>query len=392
MGLYLHRLSINLNQKVVTFLIESLENIMVRCYSTKSQDFFLQTASARRKRMKKWLVVAYLCTVSFSLSGEEKLANNKEIMVEGINQSPQYLYKILSARNWQATQNSKSVQLSAEDGVFVHFSTEDQLERIIEKYWADRPQFVILKIDANKLEGKLAFETNPGGTTKYYHLYEGFIPFNSILESKIVYQQPIDECDMRKLDIVQVGHPVLRQTARELSFEEIISPEIQNLIEAMKATMRAAPGVGLAAPQIGKSLQLAIIEDMDHSHLSAEQLAERNRYLVPFHVIINPRIYIEEFTDKIEFFEGCLSVPEFVGVVPRAESVRVECLNERGEPVVIQAKGWYARILQHEIDHLNGTLYIDKAQLPTLMTTENYVKLYNNKSVKEIQTALYLKR
>lgn len=214
---------------------------------------------------------------------------------------------------------------------------------------------------------------------------------SSILESKIVYQQPVDACDMQKLDIVQVGHPALRQTARKLSVEEILSPEIQNLIERMKATMRAAPGVGLAAPQIGKSLQLAVIEDMDHSHLNAQQLAERNRYPVPFHVIINPRIYIEESADKVEFFEGCLSVPEFVGVVPRAESVRVECLNERGEPVVIQAKGWYARILQHEIDHLSGTLYIDKAQLPTVMTTENYIKLFKDKSVKEIQTHLLLK-
>ena len=65
-------------------------------------------------------------------------------------------------------------------------------------------------------------------------------------------------------------------------------------------------------------------------------------------------------------------------------------MNERGEPVVIQAKGWYARILQHEIDHLNGTLYIDKAQLPTLITTENYVKLYKDKTVQEIQAALFL--
>lgn len=293
-----------------------------------------------------------------------------------INQSPRYLYKILSLRNWLATQNRKTVQLSAEDNAFIHFSTEDQLERIVGKYWSDAPQLVILKIDSTKLEGRLAFETNAGGTTKYYHLYDGFIPFNSILESKIVYQQPIEVCDRQNLDIVQVGHPVLRQTARELSVEEIISPEIQTLIETMKATMRAAPGVGLAAPQIGKSLQLVVIEDMDHSHLSAEQLAERDRHPVPFHVIINPRIYIEESTDKAEFFEGCLSVPEFLGVVPRAKSVRVDCLNERGEPIVIQAKGWYARALQHEIDHLNGTLFIDKAQLPTLTTTENYVKLH----------------
>ena len=331
---------------------------------------------------------AYLFAVLFSLSGNGLFATPETAMVEIMHQSPQCLYKILSFKNWQATQNRKTVQLSAEDDAFIHFSTEEQLERIIGKYWTDAPQFVILKIDSAKLEGKLAFETNPGGTAKYYHLYDGFIPFHSILESKIVYRQPIDACDLQKLDIVQVGHPVLRQRARELSVEEILSPEIQNLIETMTATMKAAPGVGLAAPQIGRSIQLVVIEDMDQRHLTAEQIAERDRYPVPFHVIINPRMYLEDSDDQAEFFEGCLSVPEFLGVVSRAKSVRVECLNERAEPVVIQAKGWYARILQHEIDHLNGILYIDKAQLPTLMTGENYVKLHKSKSIKEIQADL----
>lgn len=339
--------------------------------------------------MKKWLTIAYLCTASVSLLGNESV-NHKEIIMEKMDQSPQYLYKVLSLRNWQRTQNEKTVQLSAEDNAFIHFSTEDQLQRIIGKYWADAPQFVILKIDRSKIEGELILEANAGGNNKYYHLYNGFIPFSSILESRIIYQKPVDGCDMQKLDIVQVGDPVLRQIAKKLSVEEILSPEIQNLIGTMKATMRAEPAVGLAAPQIGKSLQLVLIEDMDHSHLNAQQLAERNRYQVPFHVIINPRIYIEESADKLEFFEGCLSVPEFLGVVPRAESVRVECLNEKAEPVVIHAKGWYARILQHEIDHLNGTLFIDKAQLPTLMTAENYVKLYKDKSIKEIQANLFL--
>lgn len=187
--------------------------------------------------------------------------------------------------------------------------------------------------------------------------------------------------------IVQLGDPVLRQVAKELSLDEILSPEIQDLIVLMTKTMRAAPGVGLAAPQIGKSLQLAVIEDMDHSHLSAEKLAERNRYPVPFHVIINPKLYIEE-TTEVEFFEGCLSMNDFAGLVPRAKSVRVECLNEKAEPVVIHAEGWYARILQHEIDHLNGIIYIDKAKLFTLMTTENYLRFYKDMNVKEIETTL----
>jgi len=328
--------------------------------------------------------------LSFSVFGYEEFTN-KEAMEEKIDQDP-HLYKILSLRNWLATQSRKTVILSAEDDAFIHFSTENQIERILNKYWADAPQLVILKIDRSQLEGKLVFEENKGGSTKYYHLYDGFIPFHSIVEAKIIYREPLDACDIEQLDIVQVGHPVLRKIARELSREEILSPEIQDLIQHMKTTMRAAPGVGLAAPQIGQSLQLAVIEDMDHSQLNAKQLEERNRYPVPFHVIINPRLYIEEYADTAEFFEGCLSVPQFVGVVPRAESVRVECLNELAEPVVIHAKGWYARILQHEIDHLNGTLYIDRAQLPTLITMENYVKLYKDKSVREVQDHLRLNR
>lgn len=308
--------------------------------------------------------------------------------MEEMHQPPDHLYKVLSLKHWQATQNGKTVQLSAEDAVFIHFSTENQLDHVLENHWADAPQFVILKIDTHQLQGRWRLETNPCGVTPDYHLYDGFIPFNSIIESKIVYQQPIEVCDLEKLDIVQVGHPVLRQTARELSVEEIKSPEIQDLIAKMKATMRAAPGVGLAAPQIGRSLQIAVIEDMDHRHLTPEQLATRNRHPVPFHVIINPRLYIEESAQNPEFFEGCLSVPDLVGVVPRAEAVRVECLNEQGEPVVIQAKGWYARILQHEIEHLSGHLYIDKVQLRTLTTTENYIKLHKDKSIHEVQISL----
>lgn len=334
--------------------------------------------------MKKLLVIISFCTISFLFSENEIFANHEKAAMEETNQSPQYLYKILSLRNWRATQHRKTLQLSAEDDAFIHFSTEDQLADIVRKYWADAPQYVILKIDSNQLEGRLTFETTSGAVSSY-RLYDGFIPFGSIVESKIICRQPIDAYDLHKVDIVQVGHPTLRQTARELSLEEILSPEIQQLIETMKATMKAAPGIGLAAPQIGQSLQIVVIEDMDLSHLSAEKLAERSRYPVPFHVIINPKIHLDESTPKIEFFESCLSIPEFIGVVPRAKSVQVECLNERGEPTVIQASGWYARILQHEIDHLNGTLFIDRVQLPTLMTIENYTKLYQHKSVQEIQ-------
>lgn len=191
-----------------------------------------------------------------------------------------------------------------------------------------------------------------------------------------------------KLNIVKIGEPVLRILARELSKEEILSPEIQQLIEEMKYTMRNAPGVGLAAPQIGIPLQLIVIEDMNHSHLTEKQIQERHRSKVPFHVLINPHLFIEEEEETVQFFEGCLSVPGLVAIVPRAKSVKVECLNEHAELIVINATGWYARILQHEIDHVNATLFIDRAKLSTLMTEENYIQHWKEIPIKEIVESL----
>ena len=177
------------------------------------------------------------------------------------------------------------------------------------------------------------------------------------------------------LEIVQTGNPVLRRVGRELSVEEIKSPAIQDLIASMRDTMRAAPGVGLAAPQIGESIQLAVIEDREEyiQHVSEDVLKERHRSTIEFHVIVNPKITLLD-VPSAEFFEGCLSVEGYQAIVRRAYRVRVECLNERAEPLTINADGWYARILQHEIDHLNGKLYIDRMESRTFTTNENLVR------------------
>lgn len=179
------------------------------------------------------------------------------------------------------------------------------------------------------------------------------------------------------LEIIQIGDPILRKTARELSREEILKPEIQQLIEDMKACLKISHGNGLAAPQIGHSIQLAIIEDMNLCHLTDDQLKEQDRSPVPFHAIINPRLYVEEGL-KVEFFESCLSVPGLMAIVPRAKSVRIECFNDRAEPVVVRASGWYARILQHEIDHLNGITFIERALMPSITTKKNYSKYWKS--------------
>ena len=130
------------------------------------------------------------------------------------------------------------------------------------------------------------------------------------------------------LEIVQAGHPVLRKQGRELTKEEISSSSIQELIESMRETMREAPGVGLAAPQIGESIQLAVIEDRAEylEGVSADHLAKLQRSAVPFHVIINPKIFILN-TSSAHFFEGCLSVEGYQAVVGRSLNVGVECLN-----------------------------------------------------------------
>jgi peptide deformylase len=193
------------------------------------------------------------------------------------------------------------------------------------------------------------------------------------------------------VDIRQVGEPVLRQQARALTVEEIRSDPIQRLIEHMRDTMREAPGVGLAAPQIGQSLRLAVIEDREEylQGVAPTILQERERTVVPFHVIVNPRLTILQASPAV-FFEGCLSLDGFAALVPRALAVRVDALNERGEPVVIQARGWYARILQHEIDHLNGTLYIDRMLSRSFMSTDNLTKHWSNKTLSHLQAALDL--
>jgi peptide deformylase len=192
-----------------------------------------------------------------------------------------------------------------------------------------------------------------------------------------------------RLKIVQAGEAVLRGKAHALAANEIASDEIQRLIRNMRETMRDAPGVGLAAPQVGAPLQLAVIEDKEEylKGISPIELEERERRPVPFQVVINPLITAR--SDKtVNFFEGCLSLAGFSAVVPRAHSVRVECLDERGEARTIEASGWYARILQHEIDHLLGNLYIDRMRSRTFMSLDNFARFWKGKPIVDVSGQL----
>jgi peptide deformylase len=157
----------------------------------------------------------------------------------------------------------------------------------------------------------------------------------------------------------------------------------------MRDTLEDAPGVGLAAPQVGLPIQLAIIEDRPEYTKDAppEQLADRERVPVPFHVIINPKLR-PIGKSQVEFFEGCLSLNGFTALVPRYRKVRVHCLDETGQARVIDASGWYARILQHEIDHLNGALYIDRMRSRSFCSIENHARYWKSKAPKDVIAAL----
>jgi peptide deformylase len=192
-----------------------------------------------------------------------------------------------------------------------------------------------------------------------------------------------------RLNIVQTGEPVLRQHARALTAAEIAHPATQELIGHMRDTMRGAPGVGLAAPQVGLGLQIAVIEDRAEylNGIAPEVLVERERRPVGFRVLINPAI-VEYSEQTVEFFEGCLSVAGFSALVKRSRRVAVQYLDENAEPQRIEASGWFARILQHEIDHLNGALYIDRMETRSFSSLENMGRHWKDLSVESVRAAL----
>src|SRR5258708_25870288 len=175
-----------------------------------------------------------------------------------------------------------------------------------------------------------------------------------------------------RLKIVQAGDPVLRREARPLTVEEIALDPIQQLIEHMRETMRDAPGVGLAAPQIGLPIQLVVIEDRAEYLKAVDPavLAERERGPVDFLVLANPRI-VNRSARTAEFFEGCLSVAGFSALVQRSSGGTVEYLDAAGKTRVLEAAGWLARSVQHELDHLDVRLSIDRRDTLTCATIDD---------------------
>lgn len=141
----------------------------------------------------------------------------------------------------------------------------------------------------------------------------------------------------------------------------------------------------MAAPQVGVPLRLAVIEDRCRNpfNMPLETFREQERTPVRFHVIINPKITAREGSERT-FFEGCLSVPGFRATVSRLREIQVEYLDENGECHAVTAHGWYARILQHEIDHLNGILYVDLMQTRTFMANEMFMQYWKEMSLADV--------
>jgi peptide deformylase len=180
--------------------------------------------------------------------------------------------------------------------------------------------------------------------------------------------------DMAALPIVACGDPVLRRPAAPVDRRGLRRGDLTELIARMRVTMEAAPGVGLAAPQVGEPLQLAVMADDPErwGQLTEDEVAARERSALPFTVLANPELKPVDGCGLVSFYEACLSVPGLAGVVARHRSVRVDALDAHGEPFSMILSGWPARIAQHEIDHLRGILYLDRVETRSLSTLENY--------------------
>ncbi|MBI3393092.1 MAG: peptide deformylase [Nitrospirae bacterium] len=157
---------------------------------------------------------------------------------------------------------------------------------------------------------------------------------------------------MAILKIAEIGNPILRQVARPVPDDKVRSEAVQLLIDDMIETMREYDGAGLAAPQVRHSVQIVVYE-----------AAANPRYpeapSIPLTVLINPTVTLLPGPPE-GGWEGCLSIPEMRGIVPRARSVRVKALDRLGRPVDFTVEGFHARVIQHETDHLQGILFVDR--------------------------------
>jgi peptide deformylase len=194
--------------------------------------------------------------------------------------------------------------------------------------------------------------------------------------------------------IVQAGAAVLRRRASDVTPPVLASSAFARLVEIMVETMRAAPGVGLAAPQIGVPLRVFVAEDSEErmAHQSGDARALRGRAPLPLTVLVNPAVTpaaIPAGGEEATFYEGCLSVRGYGALVRRAVAVEVTGIGLCGTPVSLRFDGWPARIMQHEMDHLDGTLYVDR-MLPRSLAGEADLARLGSMPVSDVLRELVL--
>jgi peptide deformylase len=186
------------------------------------------------------------------------------------------------------------------------------------------------------------------------------------------------------LAIVAAGDPVLRRGTEP--YDGQLGPALlARFVEALRVTMRAAPGVGLAAPQVGVELRIAVIEDP--APVPEEVRLARGRVPQPFRVLVNP-VYESVGGTRVAFFEGCLSVPGWQAVVARPAEVRLTGQDEHGRALDEVFAGWPARIVQHETDHLDGVLYLDRAESRSLSSNRAVTERWSQPTPEEAARAL----
>lgn len=161
--------------------------------------------------------------------------------------------------------------------------------------------------------------------------------------------------------IAHIGHPVLRQRARELTLDELRAPETQRFIDDLVETMRDANGAGLAAIQVYESIRVCAIEVKDNPRYPYKPK-------VPLTILVNPMIEVLT-TERFDNYEGCLSVPNFRGLVPRATEIRVRAWDREGNPIDQEVRGLTAGTYQHEVDHLDGVIFVDRVVDPRSLCT-----------------------
>lgn len=185
---------------------------------------------------------------------------------------------------------------------------------------------------------------------------------------------------MARRDVLTIGHPALREPGRALRRDELATDDVQRLIDDLLETMRSANGAGLAATQVGEPVRIAVIEVKDNPRYPYKPD-------IPLTILVNPELTVLS-NEQFESFEGCLSVPDLRGKVVRHAEIRVQAWDRNGERIEREVRGVSAGTFQHEVDHLDGTLFVDRVVDSRTLCTWEHFDTYHEEAVSAAARAL----